>query len=579
MLKFKEFSIKQNIVASMMIIIAVMLLLSSGAYYYYFNNSMNNLVETSSKEINKQIIFNYENYIDDVIDIARQIQNETIDSDVLAEFAYLTDVYSKAANLNENTVSIVLIDIDGEILLNSSSSSISNDDLDEKEWFLKALENDEIFYFSSPHTQDVYFNSATEVISVAKVISYYYNDVKHTGVLLIDFSTEKIINLAHQTNLGEGGHIVILNYDNSLIYSSLPSCFDEDCLSREIATDIIIGGDYVTIDGIKMYANVNTLNATRWRIATFTNVEIINTSRTNMAIALFIIIIFTFTFVLYMANAISKRITSPLDKLNKHMRLIQEKGELYRPLEVEGQKEIVALSNAFNNMIAEIRVLMDKVLEEQREKRKTEFRALQTQINPHFLYNTLDSIIWLSESNKNEQVVEMIIALSKYFRLGISKGKNIITVREELEHARNYLLIQKIRYSNKFDYIFEVDEEVSEVSSVKLIIQPLIENAIYHGIGTTAIGKIIIRAYSEDDMMVFEVENNGYGLNQDQIDLIHLNITSMDKKTSIGLKNVYRRLRLYYGERADLRITSVLDEKTIVRLTFPITSRWRKWRK
>ena len=322
-----------------------------------------------------------------------------------------------------------------------------------------------------------------------------------------------------------------------------------------------------------MYANVNTLNATRWRIATFINVEIINTSRTNMSIALIAIMSITFTFVLYIANVISKRITSPLNKLNKHMRLIQEKGELYRPLEVEGQKEIVVLSNAFNNMIAEIGVLMDKVLEEQREKRKTEFRALQTQINPHFLYNTLDSIIWLSESNKNEQVVEMIIALSKYFRLSISKGKNIITVSEELEHARNYLLIQKIRYSNKFDYKFEVDKEVSEESSVKLIIQPLIENAIYHGIGTTAIGKIIIRAYREEDMMVFEVENNGYGLNQDQIDVIHLNIASTNKKTSIGLKNVYRRLRLYYGERADLRITSVLDEKTIVRLTFPITSR------
>ena len=322
-----------------------------------------------------------------------------------------------------------------------------------------------------------------------------------------------------------------------------------------------------------MYANVNTLNATRWRIATFINVEIINTSRTNMSIALIAIMSITFTFVLYIANVISKRITSPLNKLNKHMRLIQEKGELYRPLEVEGQKEIVVLSNAFNNMIAEIGVLMDKVLEEQREKRKTEFRALQTQINPHFLYNTLDSIIWLSESNKNEQVVEMIIALSKYFRLSISKGKNIITVSEELEHARNYLLIQKIRYSNKFDYKFEVDKEVSEESSVKLIIQPLIENAIYHGIGTTAIGKIIIRAYREEDMMVFEVENNGYGLNQDQIDVIHSNIASTDKKTSIGLKNVYRRLRLYYGERADLRITSVLDEKTIVRLSFPITSR------
>ena len=252
---------------------------------------------------------------------------------------------------------------------------------------------------------------------------------------------------------------------------------------------------------------------------------------------------------------------------------IQENGVSYSPLEVEGQKEIIILSNAFNNMISEIRILMERVLREQKEKRKTEFIALQTQINPHFLYNTLDSIIWLSENNLNEQVVEMIVALSKYFRISISKGKTIITAKEELEHARSYLLIQKIRYSSKFDYSFVVDENIYDVKAVKLILQPLIENAIYHGISGDEDGIIIIRAYKKEELMVFEVENNGYGLTDSQIDGIYDNMKSEINNTSIGLKNVYQRLKLYYGEKANLEIISELDEKTIVKLTYPLKAK------
>ena len=555
----------------MMLVVIMTLVLASGAYYINFNNSINRIVETSSKEINKQIILNYENYIDDVIETARQIQQETIDNDIVNEFDNLTDSYSKSASVNENTISIVLLDLEGNILISSSSNDISNNELNEKEWFINAIVNNSIFYFSSPHIQDVFSNSLYEVISVAKVVSYYEDGVKNTGVLLIDLSTEKLINLTQQTNLGEGGHIIILNDDNSLIYSSLQSCFNDTCKSREIATNIIIGGSYVEIDGIRMYANVNTLNSTRWRIATFINVEIINASRTNMTISLVIIMVATVTLVFSIANGITKRITSPLNKLNSHMLEIQKHGELYRPLVVDGQKEIVVLSNAFNNMIAEIRVLMKKVLEEQREKRKTELIALQTQINPHFLYNTLDSIVWLSENNMNEEVVEMIIALSKYFRISISRGKNIITVKEELEHARNYLLIQKIRYSNKFKYIFEVDDNTKDFKVIKLLLQPLIENAIYHGMSKEDNGIIIIRSFIENDILVFEIENNGYGLSEKQIEKIHSNIKSKEKKTSIGLKNVYQRLKLYYGEKADLNIQSILDEKTVVKITIPIT--------
>jgi two-component system sensor histidine kinase YesM len=252
---------------------------------------------------------------------------------------------------------------------------------------------------------------------------------------------------------------------------------------------------------------------------------------------------------------------------------IQENGVSYSPLKVEGQKEIIILSNAFNNMITEIRSLMERILREQKEKRKTEFIALQTQINPHFLYNTLDSIIYLSEKNLNEQVVEMIVALSKYFRISISKGKSIITVKEELEHARNYLLIQKIRYSSKFDYSFIIDENVNDVKAVKLILQPLIENAIYHGISSDDDGIIIIRAYQKEDLMVFEVENNGYGLTDSQIEGIYENMKSEINNTSIGLKNVYQRIKLYYGEMADLEIISELDEKTIIKLTYPLKAK------
>ncbi len=573
MKSFKEFSIKQNIIIAMMTIMISVILLSSASYYLIFNSSMNDIVESSSKEINKQIIFNYENYINDVLNTARQIQKETIEYDMATSKAELQDIYNKSVKVNENTISIVLLGVDGDIVLSSDNVAIQNTYLEEKSWFKNALHDYSIFHFSSPHNQNVFRDSNSEVISVSKVISYTLNGEKQNAILLIDISTEMIVNLSDHTNLGEGGHIVILNDDDSLIYSSMGSCYNDACESITIAKEIIIGGSYVTVDGIKMYANVNTLNATRWRIATFSNVEILNSSRTNMFLILALIMVITVTVVFYFSNIITRRITSPLNKLNKHMLEIQENGVSYSPLKVEGQKEIIILSNAFNNMITEIRSLMERILREQKEKRKTEFIALQTQINPHFLYNTLDSIIYLSEKNLNEQVVEMIVALSKYFRISISKGKTIITVKEELEHARNYLLIQKIRYSSKFDYSFIIDENVNDVKAVKLILQPLIENAIYHGISSDDDGIIIIRAYQKEDLMVFEVENNGYGLTDSQIEGIYENMKSEINNTSIGLKNVYQRLKLYYGKMANLEIISELDEKTIIKLTYPLKAK------
>jgi two-component system sensor histidine kinase YesM len=214
---------------------------------------------------------------------------------------------------------------------------------------------------------------------------------------------------------------------------------------------------------------------------------------------------------------------------------------------------------------------MDTILVEQKEKRKTEFIALQTQINPHFLYNTLDSIVYLSENHMNDEVVEMVVALSKFFRISISRGKNIILLSEELEHARNYLLIQQIRYNKKFTFEFDIDEKVKNYKVVKLILQPLIENAIYHGINTEYNeGKIQIRAFEKNHKLHLEIEDDGYGITPEKIEELKVGFKDQSKAKSVGVRNVYQRLQLYYGAESEFIIESELDVKTIIRLIIPI---------
>ena len=166
-------------------------------------------------------------------------------------------------------------------------------------------------------------------------------------------------------------------------------------------------------------------------------------------------------------------------------------------------------------MVLRIRELMEEIVKEQDSKRKKEMEVLESQINPHFLYNTLDSIIWLVEDERVEEATLMITALSRFFRISISSGRTIITVGEELEHARNYLSIQKIRYKNKFEYDIIVDEEIINAKTIKLILQPLIENALYHGIEYIHHkGHILIEVWHEEDTLIYKIQDNGVGMTE-----------------------------------------------------------------
>ncbi|MCF7926192.1 MAG: sensor histidine kinase [Candidatus Izimaplasma sp.] len=565
---FKQLSIDRKLNYAVILLLSTALLFASAFIYINTYNTVDEIVEANSKEINKQIILNYENYFNDVRDLANYIELKTKEVEI-ANQESLHEIYSNVATLNSDTITISLVKMDGTIAATSKLNYSAYEDLTERYWFDRAIDNEEVYFFSTPHPQDVFVDSNEQVISVSKQIDYYEYSQKYSGVLLIELSTEQIDTLAKQTNLGENGHLIIISDKNQLIYSSTDKCQNSTCDSNVIARKIIIGGDFVSIDGTDMYVSINTIHGTRWRIATFINVDLIGSSKISIFFLLSTVLVVTIFISTLIASILTKQITRPLNKLKEHMTDIQHSDHLYKEVEVRGQKEVVILAAAYNEMIKEIRGLMNQLVDEQNEKRKTELIALQTQINPHFLYNTLDSIIWLSEQNDNEHVIEMVMALSRFFRISISRGKDIITIDKEIQHAKYYLKIQTIRYSNKFEYTVNVEESIKDKKVVKLILQPIIENAIHHGISTEFKGQIDISVYKKDGFIYFEVMNNGYGLTDEQIEEIYEKIQN-DNHESIGLKNVVQRLKLYYGERSGIHIKSVLDESTTIQIYFPL---------
>jgi two-component system sensor histidine kinase YesM len=274
------------------------------------------------------------------------------------------------------------------------------------------------------------------------------------------------------------------------------------------------------------------------------------------------------------AWAISRSIYIPIKRLHDVTTTIT-KNDLQALVNRDNVDEITELGMSFNIMIGKIRELLDAKLKEQEDLKKAELRALQAQINPHFLYNTLDTIIWMAEAQKTGQVIEIVSALSSFFRLSLSKGRDWITIEEELERTRSYLTIQKMRYRDILDFKIEADEEVLANTILKLILQPLVENALYHGIkNKRGGGMIIVRArQNNENEVLLEVEDNGIGLTPEKLEqlLAELNDDSGEMKLESGfaIGNVNKRIRLYYGRQYGLSLRSEYNTGTCAILVIP----------
>lgn len=564
-------TIRQSILFSLTAVILSALCLTGFIFYTAYSQKSDELIEEHSQEINKQIVYNYENYINSVIETANYIQYIITNLDVGGSYPYLEDQFLLNTEIKKDVVSIFLFDQDGELVLGSHSSDIQDEMIISAPWFTSALEEQLIFHFFAENKQSLLPDNAEEVISVSRYISYTEEGIDRTGVLLLELNTRTLVELAEKTNLGPEGHMFIID-DSDRLVDTLGLPVDRELeRSAQIAVESYYGGHSSVIDERSMYMTISPLSNTRWRIVIVNDVDETAQDKRRMLGILLIITFASIAASVIISLLVSRRIADPLNTLKRSMIRI-EQGKFHSKVEVSGQREVVQLSETFNTMIDTIRSLMDRILAEQRDKRKTELRALQNQINPHFLYNTLDSIIWLAENDRSDDVVSTVVALAKFFRISISGGENFITVEDEISHVSNYLTIQKIRYQNKFEYRFDIANDIYQEEVMKLIMQPLVENAINHGIGDEQ-ETITIRGYREQELLVFEVENSGYGITAEQIQEIEEKMKGDIRTKSVGLRNVFLRLQLYYGKAADLRVRSVLDESTTFQVRIPLAKR------
>ncbi len=291
----------------------------------------------------------------------------------------------------------------------------------------------------------------------------------------------------------------------------------------------------------------------------------------NIAVTSLIVLITLVVICAVIAVIVSRSISVPIKKITHMVGRISEGDLEVERIEIKSHDELGILGEFFNLMVIRLKQLMQQIINEQEEKRKREFEVLQAQINPHFLYNTLDSVVRMIGKGKNEDAIFMIASLSKLFRISLSRGKSIITIEEELEHVKHYLSIQKIRYKKRFEFEISAMKEVLELKTLKLILQPIIENSILHGI-EYSLDEGLIRVTAEivGDKVLLQVSDNGVGIPPDRLKCILEGGLKSGKGSGVALKNVHDRIKLYFGDEFGIQIESRLEEGTTVKVWIPV---------
>ena len=443
--------------------------------------------------------------------------------------------------------------------------------------FTEALSRPDALLFSPPHVQRTFAGSEGQYrwgLTLARAVEIRERASTHQGVLMMELLYSGLQQYFDNVSIGTHGYIYMIGPDGEILYHPrmqlIESGIEEE---SQLAASAPRDGTYSErYRGENRHVTVKTVGYTGWKLAGVTSDRgfYLNNQK-NLLFMGFIIGLLAY--ILALVNAyISSRITTPIRKLEHSVNVI-ESGDLEAAVYIGGAEEIRHLGTSVQKMADRIRGLMQDIVTEHETRRRTEFDALQSQINPHFLYNTLDIIVWMIENEEKEKAVQIVTALGRFFRISLSRGRSIIPVKDELEHVRNYLMIQQNRFKNKFTYRVEADDAVLPMASVKLILQPIVENAIYHGMEfMDGDGEILVKAELKDGCTVMTVRDNGLGMTEETVEKL---LSGKEphapsrRGSGIGVRNVHERIRIYFGEGYGLSIVSEPDEGTEVTIRMP----------
>lgn len=510
--------------------------------------------------------------------------SDTAAYDILSENDYSNPDIDREMYLlyeaNQNSVrSIALYNSAGSLLMGEPMANQKEDpNVTKQSWFKGAFKEVENLYFSTPHIQNLFEDEAGKyhwVISMSRTVDLTSKGSQMTGVLLVDMNYSDIERMMEQIN-GErnGQYYYLCDYDGHLIFHPYQASIDMGEQSEgtlKTVRNMDDGVKSVWIDGKLVHLAVRTIAYTGWKAVAV----IPDSSLTQNMVNNFWFILFFITLILMLVLIVNRlaaiRISQPVLELNNSVKNVEadlgSKVQIY----IGGPSEVRHLGSSIQKSYDEIERLMKEIVREERQRRKSEMDALQSQINPHFLYNTLDSITWMIEGGKNEDASYMITQLARLFRISLSKGRTIIPIGDELKHAESYMNLQKYRYKDRFTVTYDVPDDLKNYCIVKLVLQPILENSIYYGVdGLDDDGEIVVKAEKKDDGIFISVTDNGMGMDEETLDSLLTDENRVHKHGSgVGLLNVHNRIQLMFGDEYGLTIESEPDEGTCVTIHIP----------
>lgn len=546
-----------------------------------YKHSINSSQNENTKQIIKQINSNIEFYVKDAENIINYISMDPrvikfLDSKKVENVDIEDEVYKPIYNFskfNPEIAGIMIVNSNGGYI-SDVMNKISRDSLTNENWYINAYKDpDNIHLFTKPigrNIDNIFRYSADEVFSMSKaVVDPISGEFK--GVILIDIKLDVIKDVIENSKPGTAGFIYIMDSNQEIVYTPVNDIVYRiksewvESINNEIIMKEIKGENYQLTKVTSPYTGWET-------IGVFPESEGLKVIKYIRYYSLIIAIIALIGAGI-LGIIFTKSIVKPIYKLKKLMKRAQE-GELDISFNAKYNDEIGELGNSFNTMVKEISNLINLVKIEEKNKRKAEINVLQAQIKPHFMYNTLDTIRWMAEEHNENDIVEIIEAFTNLLRISLSRGKEIITVKEELIHIESYLTIQKIRYEEKLDYEINFQEEILDYKVIKLILQPLVENAIYHGIKEKrGNGKLIVNAEKRNGSLYFSISDNGKGIEKEKLELINEMLKKdnvKEIKIGYGVFNVNERIKLIYGEDYGLTFKSIYGKGTIVEIKHPI---------
>ena len=556
-------------------LVAVLLIVIS--IYSRLSSQLSDTVKQENISLVNRVDSSMEVYLRNIMKLSDTIYYGIIKNVNLSEGSIgeaLTLLYN---NNKEQVSNIALISKEGEpINVVPAARFRKNFRANEEEWFVNALNKTENIHFTLPHVQKMFEkgdNGYNWVISMSRAVEITVGGSTEQAVLLIEMAYQGIEEVLDEVTLGNGGYIYLMDSKGEIIWHPKFELIASGRVKENnlVAAGYDDGSREEVFNGTSQTVVTKTVGYTGWKLVGVIKGTGISLNMLKTRLFIVFVILLIIFIVIIINSYISFRVTNPIRELEKSVKALEE-GNLDADIYMGGSYEVQHLGKSVQDMKFRIKGLMQDIVNEHEEKRKSEFDSLQAQINPHFLYNTLDIIVWQIENEKQSEAVHTVTALARFFRLSLGKGKNIVTVKDEIEHVKNYLMIQHMRFKNKFDYEFDIAEDVLELPSLKLMLQPLVENAIYHGMEfMDGDGMIMVKAWREEDELYLSVADNGLGMTEDKVEMILTgkSTSGNGRGSGIGVKNVNERIKLYFGEAYGLTIDSEPDEGTTVIIHLP----------